>query len=173
MTQDGISGICTFNISSIASKAIASGKNVTVKINFVPFLKESFYEFFEKRNREVQGQNISELLESILNYKLISVILRRCEISSDAYWKSLTTKEKEILCQMIENFELKIIGTNDFEKAQVCTGGVSLSEISNSMESLYQEGLYLVGELLDVDGKCGGFNLAFAFITGFLAGSDI
>lgn len=173
MTQDGISGICTFNISSVASKALNDQKSVSVKINFVPFLKEKFYDFFSKRNEEINGQNISELLESILNYKLISIILKRCDIYPDAYWKSLTTKEKELLCQMVEAFDLKITHINDYEKAQVCTGGIPLKEVKNNMESTLADGLYIVGELLDVDGRCGGFNLAFVFITGFIAGSDI
>ena len=172
MTQDGISGICTFNISSEVSRALYDFKNVLVKINFVPFLNESFYSFFDKRSKEL-NQNVEVLLESILNYKVISVIMKRAGISKGAYWKSLTEDEKNNLCKMIENFELKIDEVNPVEKSQVCTGGVSLKEVNENMESSKCEGLYLTGELLDVDGKCGGFNLAFAFISGYLAGKDI
>ena len=58
-------------------------------------------------------------------------------------------------------------------QAQVCSGGVPLSEIKiKTMESIYQENLYIVGELLDVDGDCGGYNLSFAWISGMLAGLD-
>ena len=65
-------------------------------------------------------------------------------------------------------------GTNGFDSAQVCSGGVKLSEINlNTMESLKQSGLYIVGELLDVDGECGGFNLGFAWISGYIAGKNI
>ena len=71
------------------------------------------------------------------------------------------------------NFKLEIIGTNSFDKAQTCSGGIPLDEINpKTMESLKQKNLYIVGELLDVDGKCGGYNLTFAFITGMLAGED-
>lgn len=173
LTQDGISGICTFNISSIASRALYENKNVKVKINFSPFLDGSFYNFFEERANIIPNQSIGELLESILNYKLINVILHKSNLVRGAYWKSLTNKEKEILCNNVDTFEIDILGTNNYEKGQVCTGGVSLSEVDNNMQSKLCDNLYLVGELLDVDGKCGGFNLAFAFISGYLAGKDI
>ena len=62
----------------------------------------------------------------------------------------------------------------DFDRSQVSTGGIPLSEINiETMESKNVKGLYLVGELLDVDGICGGFNLGFAFITGYLAGMGV
>lgn len=170
MTQDGISGICTFNISSLVSKALFDNKKVFVKINFVPFLNESFYDFFERRSQEIPNQSIEELLESILNYKLIGVIMKRAGLSHNGYWKSLTENEKKQLCKMVEAFEIKIIDTNSFDKGQVCTGGISLTEVDENMESSKCDGLFFAGEILDVDGKCGGFNLAFAFISGYLAG---
>ena len=67
----------------------------------------------------------------------------------------------------------EIAALNSFDKAQVCTGGLILSEINpKNMMSKKIENLYITGELLDVDGDCGGYNLTFAFISGFLAGSD-
>jgi len=85
----------------------------------------------------------------------------------------LNKEEKQVLVNNINNFELNINDTNSYDKAQVCTGGVSLNEINENMESIYTNNLYLIGELLDVDGKCGGFNLAFAFITGYIVGENI
>ena len=71
-------------------------------------------------------------------------------------------------------FEQKIISTHSFEEAQVCSGGIPLTEIDVlTMESLKSKGLYIVGELLDVDGDCGGYNLGFAWISGMLAGQAI
>ncbi|MBQ6841068.1 MAG: aminoacetone oxidase family FAD-binding enzyme [Bacilli bacterium] len=173
MTQDGISGICTFNISSLASRALSKGSKVKVSINFSPFLNGSFYDFFDARSKDIPNQSIGELLESILNYKLINVILHKSHLSRGVYWKSLTEKEKIELCSNVDNFEVDILDTNSYDKGQVCTGGVSLSEVDENMQSTKCDNLYLVGELLDVDGKCGGFNLAFAFITGYLAGKGI
>jgi len=172
ITDDGISGICTFNLSGLVSKALNNKKEVFVKINFVPEIND-FYNFFENRNREIANRTIEELLESIMNYKLINIILKRCVINKDKHWNDLSIIEQEMLIKNIVEFELKIVGTNSYDKAQVCTGGIPLNEINDNMESIYNDNLYFVGELLDVDGKCGGFNLAFAFITGYIAGSSV
>ena len=172
LTEDGISGICTFNLSSLVSKNLNKNKRVVAKINFVPYIN-NFYEFFNKRNNDLKNRTIEELLESILNYKLTNVILKRCGIKKDCYWKDLKTFEKDLLIKNIEDFELEINATNSYDKAQVCTGGIPLNEINNNMESIYTKDLYFTGEILDVDGKCGGFNLAFAFITGYIVGDNI
>jgi predicted flavoprotein YhiN len=72
---------------------------------------------------------------------------------------------------VLKHFVLKITGVNDYEQAQVCAGGVPLTEIdTRTCASRKQPGLYLTGELLDVNGDCGGYNLQWAFTTGILAG---
>ena len=71
----------------------------------------------------------------------------------------------------MKEFGLTVTGTKDFAMAQVTAGGINLSEVCpETMESRLQKGLYITGELLDVDGTCGGYNLQFAFATGILAG---
>jgi len=172
LTETGISGICTFNISGLVSKALYKNKKIFVKINFVPTIN-NFFEFFSERNSNLKDRTIEELLESIINYKLTSVILKKSGIKKESCWNELNNNEKESLINNIENFEVSITSTNSFEKAQVCTGGIPLTEINNNMESIFQDKLYFVGEILDVDGKCGGFNLAFAFISGYIAGSSV
>jgi len=172
LTENGISGICTFNISSKASKNL--DKKVLVKINFLPFLEESFYDWFSRRNEFIKNSTIEELLESIFPYKLMFTIFKVSNIDRNSKWDDLTELQKRELASTIENFELRIIDTSSFDKAQVCTGGVSLNEINQStMGSKIVDDLYITGELLDVDGICGGFNLAFAFITGYLAGLGV
>lgn len=171
LTDYGVSGICIFNLSSIISKNLYLKNKVNLKINFVPTI-DNFYNFLNKRNEELKNKNISELLESLLPYKVLLVIIKKCNIKNES-WNELSENKKLELCKNIEEFDLKIIDTLSFERSQVCTGGVSLNEIKDTMESKIIDDLYIVGEVLDVDGICGGFNLAFAFITGFLAGSDI
>ena len=171
LTDSGISGICTFNVSSIASKNLNLGNSVEVKINFLPYIDSNVYDWMCKRNKLVKNHTISELLESVINYKLANVILKRAKINPQYKFDELTNVEKLTLCNMIEEFSLKIDDVASFDKAQVCTGGVSLKEINyNTMESSIITNLYIVGEVLDVDGICGGYNLAFAFISGYLAG---
>lgn len=174
LTNYGISGICTFNISGIATKSLEEKKKVVVEINFLPSLEESFYDWFTKRNEEIQNYTIEELLESILPYKLMHVILKKASIEKQAYWQNLSQAKKKELANTIEHFSLEIVDSQGFDRGQVVTGGIPLEEINpTTMESTIVKDLYLVGELLDVDGMCGGFNLAFAFISGYLAGRSI
>ena len=172
LTENGVSGICTFNISGLVSKALYDKRNVVVKINFLPWIN-NIEEFISKRNIDLKDRTIEELLESILNYKLTNVILTNAHIDKNSYWNKLNDVKKESLINNIKNFELNITSTNSFEKAQVCTGGISLKEVNNNLESIYNKNLYFCGEILDVDGKCGGFNLAFAFITGYIVGKNV
>jgi len=174
ITDFGISGICTFNISGKVSRSLQINNNVQVLINFLPFLEEDFDTWFEKRSTKLKDFTLEELLESVIPYKLMFVILNKAKCKKDEKWESLSEEKKKLLEKYLTSFPVTITSTNTFEKAQVATGGVSLSEINEeTMESNLNKGLYIVGELLDVDGKCGGFNLAFAFITGYIAGSSV
>ena len=176
LTDYGVSGVCIFNLSSKIARDLEN-KPVHININFVPFLnintKEQLKEFFNERNKTVKNRNISELLDGFLNYKLGNLLLKLSGIKNNYSWNDLNDKQKDNLMSNLLNFKLEIIGTNSFDKAQTCSGGIPLDEINpKTMESLKQKNLYIVGELLDVDGKCGGYNLTFAFITGMLAGED-
>jgi len=172
LTKDGISGICTFNISSLASKALYQKNKVEVLIDFLPNIDG--YSFLEDRSKKLNNQTIEKILESIFNYKLLFLLLKKANIKREDMWDKLTNEEKNRLVATIKNFKLLITGTESFDKSQVCTGGVSLKEINpNTMESIIIPNLYLCGEILDVDGECGGYNLSFAFISGYLAGSGI
>ena len=82
-------------------------------------------------------------------------------------------KRKKKLGKNLTRLRLDVVGTNSFDSAQGCSGGVRLKEINPyTMESLLVNNLYITGELLDVDGECGGFNLGFAWISGYLAGKN-
>ena len=86
----------------------------------------------------------------------------------------MNEKEFSNIIRTLTNFELKIKDVNSFDKAQVCSGGIPLTEINlKTMESLKTKGLYFAGEILDVDGDCGGYNLGFAWISGILSGENV
>ena len=174
LTSKGISGICTFNVSGLASKNLALGNKVEVIIKFLPHVKNDLYSWIEERANLMNDKTIEELLESIFNYKLMFVLFKLANVSKDKKWNELSEKSKKVLCDKIENFKLNITDIESFDKAQVCTGGVSLGEINPDIfESNIVPNLYFAGEILDVDGKCGGFNLAFAWISGYLAGRGV
>ena len=164
LTDYGISGICVFNLSSIASASLYENKEVRVKINF---FEEDFYEFME---RNTLNLNLEETLESLFNYKLMHIFFKLAKVNKDRHWKELSESDKRSLANVINEFNIKIEEVGSFDRAQVCTGGLSLNEINPTTMETKIENLYVIGEALDVDGECGGFNLAFAFITGFIVG---
>jgi hypothetical protein len=177
LTDSGISGICVFNLSGMALRGLHNHKKEEIQINFVPFFKgneKEFVTWLDKRNKDLSGRNIDELFEGFINYKLVYLFLEILHISPKLSWNKLNNTEKEKIAKMFLDFKFTIKNNSTFESSQVCSGGVSLKEINlATMESLKVKGLYLVGEVLDVDGDCGGYNLGFAFISGMLAGDSI
>ncbi len=168
LTKDGISGICIFDLSGKANLALYNNLDVKVAINFFPRI--DFNKFMEKRNEA----SLFNSLKTVFNKKLISIFLKESKIDGEKSYSELSSKEKEKLYNTVTNFKVTITGNNGFMNSQVCTGGVPLSEINEkTMESNIVPGLYITGEAIDVDGICGGYNMSFAFITGFIAGLSI
>ena len=144
-----------------------------VSINFIPFIKDNYYEWFNSRKEMLGDRTIYEFLVTILNEKLVNTILYVTNISKNKVVNELSLDEINNIISNLASFKLEIVSSKDFSRAQVCNGGVILDEINtNTMESLNIKNLYITGELLDVCGICGGYNLGFAFITGLLAGLD-
>ena len=170
-TNYGASGICIFNLSGIVNKGLDKNKKEEIYINFLPNYND-VNQFLEERSK-LKNRNIIEMLESIINYKLLRVILKRSKIDYDKYYNELNDIEKNNLINNLTKFKINITGSKGYDNSQVCSGGLSIDEINiNTMESLKIKNLYVVGELLDVDGLCGGYNLTFAFISGIIAGSS-
>ena len=178
LTDYGISGICVMNLSGRIARGLNDKKQEYLKINFLQGLKilseTDFIVFMNKRNNMMKNRNICELLEGIINYKLVNVLLKICNIKNNKYWSELSQNEKLEIAKNFIDFRLDIVDTNSFDKAQICSGGIPLTEIDlNTMESLKTKGLYLTGEILDVDGDCGGYNLTWAWISGMIAGYNV
>ncbi len=171
LTDYGISGICVFNLSGFINKMLYQKKNVFVSINFIPFIKNDYYKWFNIRKKLLSDRTIYDFLVTILNEKLVDTILYVTNISKDKIVNELNSNEIDNIISNLTSFKLEIISSKDFSRAQVCNGGINLNEINtNTMESLKIKNLYITGEILDVCGICGGYNLGFAFITGLLAG---
>lgn len=178
LTDYGISGICVFQFSGRVARGIAKLKTERVLINFLPWLAvkniDDLVKWLTERNKKIKKRTIAQLLNGMLNHKLVNVLLNKCKIVKNKQWDDLTSEQKKAIATNFISFPLTIKGTNSFDKAQVCSGGIPLNEINiKTMESLKQKGLYLVGEILDVDGECGGYNLGFAWLSGILAGIDV
>lgn len=173
LTDYGISGIVTFNISGLIAAYLENHTKFTLSINFLPDLSDNLKEYLNRKNEHSQAKDIEELLETIFNYKLLHALLKASDLKPTTKWKDLTEEEKDNLINNIKEFNLNITNTLDFERAQVCHGGVSLDEITNTFSLKKYPNIKVIGELLDVDGICGGYNLAFAFISGYIAGNNL
>ena len=173
-TDYGISGIPVFQISRFASLALYRKKMPKVSLDFFPeFTKEELKVFFENRIKQNGEKKAGEFLVGLLNKKLMPILLRASGVRERTVISELEKERLERLIDKCKGFEIEIIGTNSFEQAQVCAGGVRLNEVDmNTMESLHESNLYITGELLDADGICGGYNLQWAWATGYLAGEN-
>ncbi len=172
LTDYGVSGIPVFQISRFASVALQNGRKVSVVLDFLPSKSmEDMRQFMEQRIRRLSYRNARDFLTGVLNKKLAAVLIRQARIPADLPAGKITPQMQTELIRNIKQFELPVTATNSFEQAQVCCGGVDTREVRpESLESKLVPGLYLVGELLDVDGICGGYNLQWAWSTGIIAG---
>lgn len=158
-TDYGLSGICIFNLSYYAVKGLNRNKKEVITIDLMPFMdKVSF-----------KNKKVYDLLLGFLPNKMIDYILKTLDISKDVYYEDLSNDKKQELTKILKEMEFNITSYKEFDFSQVCSGGVSLREINPlTMESIFVKNLYIVGELLDVNGDCGGYNLTFAFLSGIL-----
>lgn len=147
-------------------------KNVRLVIDLKPALTEEklderILRDFEKYSRKQYKNSLDELLPQ----KMIPVIIKLSGIEPDRFVNQIKKDERKTLVQLLKNLTLTISGSRPVKDAIVTAGGVSTNEINPStMESKLIKGLYFAGEVIDVDGYTGGFNLTIAFSTGFLAG---
>ncbi len=157
LTDYGISGIPVFQISRYAVRALVKQKKVVVELDFLPeCTEEELIKILEERFSKTK--NVRELLIGLFPTKLIDVLSgKNIDINT--------------LVQKIKYFSVPIKDSMDFSHAQICTGGVKCDEIdASTMESKLVPGIYFCGELIDVDGACGGYNLQWAWSSGYVAG---
>ena len=175
LNAKNISGIPIFQISAEAAKAMAAGKNCSVVLDFLPdFSEELLKNYMEQRISTGGYKSAVNFLTGLFAKKLSEVLCEKCKFSKKLTAEKFTEDDINKLCKQIKNFKIQIYGTNGFEHAQCCGGGVSLEKIDPlTMESLKVSGLYFCGELLDVHGDCGGYNLQWAWTSGYLAGKAI
>lgn len=172
LTDYGISGIPVFQISRYAAAALAQGRKVTVRIDYLPRMTEAeTKQLLEERICSMGYKTWEEWMTGLLNKKLGSVLLNLANIRREE--RVGDTEERKIrdLFRQIKAYETVVTATNSYEQAQICCGGVDTAEVDpKTMESGRSPGLYLAGELLDVDGICGGYNLQWAWSSGYVAG---
>lgn len=172
LTDYGISGIPVFQISRVVNYMLLENKDIEIAIDFLPDYSEAGWEQAYIGRMLLQGQRTAEeFFTGILNKKLMQLFMRLVGLKST---EDIGTADREKIKKVFglcRKFVVHVTGNNGYENAQVCAGGVPLSELTENLESVKTPGVYFAGELLDVDGKCGGYNLQWAWCSGFLAGT--
>ena len=167
LTSFGLSGICIFNLSRDIRLALNEEKTCEVKLNFCPWTDD-----LSKYMEENKDKYLTNICDGFLDYKLTNLFFKYLKIK-DKKWCELKIDEKNKFIDTLTNFKVSIKDTKGYLDAQVTSGGVSLEEINlETMESKLVKNLYFAGEILDLDGDCGGYNLTISFITGLIAGDN-
>lgn len=175
-TDYGISGPPILQISGHASKALLKKKNVEVIVDMMPNQSLTEIEdFMEGHFAMFSHRPVIDSLIGIVNKKLIPTLLKEAKIEDlhkpcyDLQWD-----EKKRLINLLKHWKFKCIDTNGFNQAQVTIGGINTKEVNpKTLESNIVKDLYFCGEILDVDGDCGGFNLQWAWSSGHFVSENI
>ena len=172
LTDYGISGIPVFQVSRYASQLLYEKKETDAVLDFMPdFTKAQTNAFLRARAQTRPDKSAEMFLIGLFHKKLCDLWIRLSKIPRQRKAGELTGDEIACLTDLIKDFRVRIRETNSYDKAQVCCGGIDTREVDpGTLESVYVPGLYFAGEILDVDGICGGYNLTFAWASGYVAG---
>lgn len=171
--QQGISGIPVFQVSRYVSIELNKGKRPYLVIDILPgYSKEEIATEIARRRRQFINISTGSLFDGMLNSRLAKALLKKCGISLKRPAKTLTEAEIKRIANIIKKWCLAVKTVGDFDKAQVTCGGMPAAEINaGTLESEICQGLYFAGEIIDIDGKCGGYNLQWAWTSGYIAGN--
>ncbi len=172
LTNYGLSGIPTFQLSHIAAKALDQKKQVEICIDWMPDMEteERVFAYLKSRLQDCPDKNAGELLIGMLHKNLSLLLVKLSGIQADRAVTMLTQEELYRLARLIKQLHVPVSAVNSFRDAQICSGGVDTSQIKKTLESEFVEGLYFAGEMIDIHGDCGGYNLQWAWSSGMLAG---
>lgn len=171
LTDYGISGIPVFQISRIIALELQNKNSICVEIDFIPGVTDTEWnDFVKERIERYMGLSSEEFLTGILHKKINMMLLKRYGLKPDECLCNENKKNMIKLCREMKHFMVIPKSVNGFEQAQVCSGGIDFADLNVNLESIYQPGLYICGEMVDVDGKCGGYNLQWAWTSGYIAG---
>ena len=171
-TDNSLSGICVFNLSSMHKKT----KKPVIRVNLLPYSDMKYIIKILKKNKTLFGDmSIENLFTGIFVKKLGIAVLKQAGITTfSEKINSVSDSDIQNIAEVINSWRFEAQKSNDFGRAQVVSGGISGGEINPySMESTVIKNLYICGEAIDIDGECGGYNLQFAFSSGIIAGENV
>lgn len=171
LTDYGISGIPVFQCSRYAGAALAGKKRVQAQLDFCPeFSEGEWARFCAQQYENCRGKSVMLLGEGILHKKIVRVLAACCKLPVQETVGEESRERIFLLFAKMRSFGVQVVAVNAMEQAQVCAGGVDLSEVDENLQAKKIPGLFLCGEMLDVDGRCGGYNLQWAWSSGYIAG---
>lgn len=191
LTEYGISGIPVFQLSGGVNQLLAQlsgrvpwqlepslgalsgqGKRLRAELDFFPQYDADAYEQLCRRRMErVGGETVEAFFTGMLHKKIMSVCIRQAGLLPEQDVAGVDRQKLRQVFSLCRRLPFTITGSHSFDSAQVCRGGVSMQEVDSQLQSKRSLGLYLAGELLHVDGRCGGYNLQWAWASGYIAGS--
>ncbi len=172
-TDYGLSGIPLLQLSRSISEGLSQNQKVQILLDLFPDIPiEKMIDILTQRKESRPGRSIQDWLSGLLHKKLIPVVLIESGITdSHKNCGSLSHRQISALARLLKAWTFHPTGTRDWDVAQVTAGGINTSEIDPaSLESRIQPGLFIAGEVMDVDGECGGYNLQWAWSSGYVAG---
>lgn len=167
-TDKAVSGIPVMNLSHLCR----NNKDLTLTLDLCEEISETeLREHFREIINYNQEIELETALSGIINTKLGYAVINKAKIKQNTLLKDLTQRDINNIIDVLKCFKISIKGTKGFENAQITCGGVSTDEVSSTtMMSKLHKGLFLCGEILDIHGDCGGYNLHLAWTTGRIAG---
>lgn len=169
-TKNGLSGICIFNLSAAFPD---NERNAAVSLDLLPdYTLHDVYEMLLNVQRYRKRDLLEEMLNGIFNGKIALYLLKKANIPVSVHCAKMDYTDLKRLASIAKNLEFKITGRADFSKAQVTAGGIIDAEIDKRLMSKKHKGLFFAGEIIDIWGDCGGYNLHFAFASGLKAGKS-
>ena len=171
-TNYGISGSAVLDVSRLVANALLFKRAVHVKIDLLPeYSKEQLKNLLKKRLIFSNSKSVELWLEGFINSKLARFITKAISVKNA---DDLDNKELAKLVYALKNMSLHVEDTKGYKTAEVTAGGVNTKEINpKTMQSKLEEGLYFSGEVVDIDGDCGGYNLHWAWASGYTAGKNM
>ncbi len=157
--------------SGKVAKFLQDKKPIYASINFFPDYDEDDFLALEKEMLRLRdNRTLEEFLNGFHNSQVNDMVIRRMKMGRTMKMKNISESMAECVLDSYRALKLAIVDSFGYQASQVTTGGVSLGDIGDDLSFVGDKRIFVIGELLDVDGRCGGYNLQWAFTSGAIAG---
>lgn len=171
--EGGLSGICIMDISASALKMIDSGNTVSVVLDLMMRDVREVYDMLAARKSKFQARKCSDAFSGMMQKSILGAVMADLMLDPDATAGSIKEGRLMQLANALCGWEIPVSGSDGFDNAQVSAGGVRLSALTDTLCVKDNPGLYVIGEICNVNGICGGYNLQWAWASAATAARDI